>query len=334
MLFHLHRTAREQKRRQRRHRAREHHRRGVLVVGRSEHAERINRLKLHGGVGRVQQLRKDWHRVHLQKSLRRGWVAGHVPDGHGRLALCVGRGGRELSEQRHVPSHLQQRLGGRRVVGEQVAERSEAHRLCADIGAEKQLPYHRGRARAAQGPDRCRHERSVGDGGERALLHVRQVRLQEGGERRHGARLGEHRSEPLVSGELRDRLHCVVRCVLVRVQERDEAGQPTEVENGGTQMRGACHGGEGSSGRSFGEAIGRGEHGDQVWQHRRVLQLRGADGAVVAEVAERNGGVGLELLVGVLEQREHRLQAAALYNGSTLLRIRGKLRERRQRLQL
>jgi len=47
-----------------------------------------------------------------------------------------------------------------------------------------------------------------------------------------------------------------------------------------------------------------------VGQHGRVLELRGRERAAGAEVAEGDGGVGLELLVGVLEQFEQREQAA------------------------
>ena len=57
-------------------------------------------------------------------------------------------------------------------------------------------------------------------------------------------------------------------------------------------------------------------------QHRGVLQLVRRQRVGRAEVSKRDGGIRLELLVGVLEQLKQRLHAAGLDDGGGLLRRR------------
>eukprot|EP00965_Chrysotila_dentata_P065913 2183381-Pleurochrysis_carterae.AAC.3 len=148
------------------------------------------------------------------------------------------------------------------------------------------------------------------------MLHVRQVRREEAGERRHGANTGQRGAVALVGCKLRDGLHRMVRGVGVGVEERDESGKPAQIVDGGAQVWLARHGGDGRDGRAFCEALRRRER------------------AVRAEVAKGDGGVRLELHVAVLEQLKHGLQAARLDDGARLLHVGGELREGRERLQL
>ena len=117
----------------------------------------------------------------------------------------------------------------------------------------------------------------------------------------------------------------MVRGVRVRLQQRRKPGQSAQLEDGLAEVGLTGHRSDRRNGGRLGEAVGGGEHGDEVGEDGGVLELSLWDGVTRAEVAERDRRIRLELLVGVLQEIQQGREAAILDDRRRLLRVRREL---------
>ena len=146
-----------------------------LLVLRRQPSESVDGLELHGHVRRVKELDEQGHGVCLEEGADGGLVAAHVSDGHRCLALRLRQRRRQMRDERHVPTGLEESVGGARVALQQVTERREAHLLHGLLLAEEELADVREGAARNERRHRTRHERSVRDRRDGTLLDVLEV---------------------------------------------------------------------------------------------------------------------------------------------------------------